>query len=113
MGWTAKKGFSSPQYPDRLWGPHSLLIQWVPGPKSQGREVYHSPLSNAEVNNGGAVPLAAAAAGAARHAARSGRAEVAYEIRVENLLTISPEVVPRIRRSGAGFSLRSLGFTPW
>jgi hypothetical protein len=53
--------FSSPQHADRLWGPPSPPIKWVPGAlspgvKQQGHEADHSPPSNAEVKNGGAIP---------------------------------------------------------
>jgi hypothetical protein len=37
-------------------GPTQPSIQWVPGVKWQGREADHSPPSNAEVKNGGAIP---------------------------------------------------------
>jgi hypothetical protein len=45
---------SSPQRPDRLWGPPSLFIQWVPGNlspgiKREGRESGHSSPTSAEV----------------------------------------------------------------
>jgi hypothetical protein len=43
---------SSPR-PDWLWGPPSFLSNV----KRLGREAHHSPLSSAEINNGGAVPL--------------------------------------------------------
>jgi hypothetical protein len=38
--------FSSPDRPDRLWGPP---IRWVPGVKRPGREVDHSPPTSAKV----------------------------------------------------------------
>jgi hypothetical protein len=64
MGSVSGKGkifFSSPQRPDRLWCPHSLLYNgyWgavSPVVKQPGREADHSPPPNAEVKNGGAVP---------------------------------------------------------
>jgi hypothetical protein len=53
--------FSTPPRPDRLQGPPSLFIQWVPGTlppevKRPGREAYNSPPSSAEVKNGEAIP---------------------------------------------------------
>jgi hypothetical protein len=50
--------FSFPQRADRLWGPPSLISNACVkrGVKQQGREVDHSPLSSAEVKNGGAIP---------------------------------------------------------
>jgi hypothetical protein len=47
--------FSSPR-PDRLSGPPSLLIQWIPGALSLGQngwggEADHSPPSSAKVKN--------------------------------------------------------------
>jgi hypothetical protein len=53
--------FFSPQLPDRLWGPPSLLYNEYRGPLSPGvkrrrREADHSPPSNAEAKNGGAIP---------------------------------------------------------
>jgi hypothetical protein len=39
--------FTSPQRPDRLWGPPSV--------KRQGCEADHSPPSSAEFKNGGAI----------------------------------------------------------
>jgi hypothetical protein len=47
--------FSSPRFPDRLWGPHRPLIQWVPEAlspvvKRPGPEAEHSPSTSAEVN---------------------------------------------------------------
>jgi hypothetical protein len=46
--------FSSPNRPDRLWGPLQTPVQWVPGVvslsvKRQGREADHSPPASAEV----------------------------------------------------------------
>jgi hypothetical protein len=46
--------FSSPPRPDRLWGPPSLLNQWVPrtlnpGIKRPEREADHLPPPSAEV----------------------------------------------------------------
>jgi hypothetical protein len=43
---------STPQRPEGLCGPPSLLFN---GPRP-GHEADHSPLSNAEVKNGGAIP---------------------------------------------------------
>jgi hypothetical protein len=45
---------SSPRRPDRLWGPPSLLSNWVPGVlspgvKRQGRDADHSPPTSADV----------------------------------------------------------------
>jgi hypothetical protein len=52
--------FSSPQRPDRFWGPSSLLSHgyresflWM---KRSVSEADHSPPSSAEVKNGGAIP---------------------------------------------------------
>jgi hypothetical protein len=46
---------SSPNLADRLWGPHSLVLNWYhissPGLKRPGHDVNHSPLSIAEVKN--------------------------------------------------------------
>jgi hypothetical protein len=54
--------FFSPQSPDRLCVSPNLLsnVRWVPGAlspavKRQVREADHSPPSNAEVKNGGAI----------------------------------------------------------
>jgi hypothetical protein len=53
-----KKCFS---IPDRLWGPPSLLCNRFRGyfcdAKRQRREADHSPLSSAEVKNGGAITV--------------------------------------------------------
>jgi hypothetical protein len=72
MGWTARVRFSelakllsSSQRPYRLWGPPSVLYNEYevggggifPGVKRPGREAGHSPPSNAEVKNGGTIPL--------------------------------------------------------
>jgi hypothetical protein len=51
----------SPQRPGRPWGPPCLISNgywgdFSPGIKRLGREVDHSPLSSAEVKNGGAMP---------------------------------------------------------
>jgi hypothetical protein len=46
---------SSPQRPDRLWGPPSLLSNGHGGPFSGGK-ADHSPPSRAEVKNGGTLP---------------------------------------------------------
>jgi hypothetical protein len=46
--------FCTPQRPDRIWGPPSLLALW-PGIKPPGREADQSPPSNAEVGNSGAI----------------------------------------------------------
>jgi hypothetical protein len=50
--------FSSPQLPDRLWGPPSLLSEryFSLGVMRQGREADHSPPSTSEVNSDGAIP---------------------------------------------------------
>jgi hypothetical protein len=47
--------FSSPPGLDRIWGPPSLLLQWVRGSlslgaKRPGCEADHSPPSSADVN---------------------------------------------------------------
>jgi hypothetical protein len=52
---------SSPQRSHTGAGAHQPPLQWVPeflfsGIKRPGREVDHSPPSNAEVKNGGAIP---------------------------------------------------------
>jgi hypothetical protein len=50
----------SPQCPDRLWGPPSVLCNWYGGGGlfRPGCEANHSPPSNAEFENGGAtLPL--------------------------------------------------------
>jgi hypothetical protein len=56
-----KSWFSTPQSPDRLWGPPSLLYNGYRGSslgvKRPGREADHSLPSSAEVKNGGAIPL--------------------------------------------------------
>jgi hypothetical protein len=68
MGWKAgvrflaeEELFSSPQRPDRLWGDAQRLMKWVNGAaspeiKRKGREADHSPLSSAEIENGGRIP---------------------------------------------------------
>ena len=47
--------FSSPKYPDLLWGPPSLLINgyrgYFPGIKRPGRDYRHSPPSSVEIKN--------------------------------------------------------------
>jgi len=53
---TGRKFFSSPLFPDRLWGSTQPFIQWVPGnpPPGAKRPVYeadHSPQSSAEDKN--------------------------------------------------------------
>jgi hypothetical protein len=48
---------SSPQCPDRLWGPPSGGEALPPGVKRPGREADHSPPSSAEFKSGGAIPL--------------------------------------------------------
>jgi hypothetical protein len=55
-----KKFFFTPQHPDRLWSPRSLLSNGM-GALSQGikqpkREADHSAPSSADVKNGGAIP---------------------------------------------------------
>jgi hypothetical protein len=57
-----KRLFSSPQRPELLSGPTSLLSNgyqglFSPGVKRSGREGDHSPLCNVEVKNDGAVLL--------------------------------------------------------
>jgi hypothetical protein len=51
--------FSSPQRPDRLWGPPSLLYSGyrdcLSGLKRQGREAHHSSPSSTKVKKGGAI----------------------------------------------------------
>jgi hypothetical protein len=68
-GWTAgvrfpagARPFSSPQSPDELWGPPSLLYNGYPGRfgrgggvKRPGREADHAPPYSAEVKNGGTI----------------------------------------------------------
>jgi hypothetical protein len=49
-----KRFFSSPQNPDRLWSPHSLLSSAVRRP---GHEGDHSSPSLMEDKNDGAIPL--------------------------------------------------------
>jgi hypothetical protein len=48
-----KRFFSSPERPDRLWGPSSFLFNGYgvlsPGVKQPGRDIYHSPPSIADV----------------------------------------------------------------
>ena len=41
----------SPKYPEQLWGPPTLLFSGYLGIKRTGREVHHSPPSNAEIKN--------------------------------------------------------------
>jgi hypothetical protein len=53
--------FSSSQRPDRFWGPPNLLSNGYrcvifPGVKRPRREADHSPPSNVEVKNSGAIP---------------------------------------------------------
>jgi hypothetical protein len=53
--------FSSPQRPDQLWCPPTLLSNWYcglfpQGVKRPGREADHSPPSSADIKNGGAIP---------------------------------------------------------
>jgi hypothetical protein len=54
------RSFSSPQRPDRLRGPTSLLSNGYrglfPGVKRPGREADHSPPTSVEVKNGGSIP---------------------------------------------------------
>jgi hypothetical protein len=50
-----KRFFSSPQHPDELWGPPSLLFNGYQGVMQQAREAEHLPPSGAEVKNGGAI----------------------------------------------------------
>jgi hypothetical protein len=57
---SGKRFYSTPQRPDRLWAHPSTSPMGTggsfPGGKAAGREADHSPLSSAEVKNGGAVP---------------------------------------------------------
>jgi hypothetical protein len=66
-GWTARvrfpagaRFFSSLQCSDRFWGPPTLLSNGYrrlnPRVKREWREADHSPLSSAEVKNGGIIP---------------------------------------------------------
>jgi hypothetical protein len=52
--------FSSLQYPDRLWGPPSLLSSGTGDDslrvKRPGREADHSLPSSGEIKNSGAIP---------------------------------------------------------
>jgi hypothetical protein len=53
--------FSSPQRPDRLWGPPNFLSYgyrrlFPRGLNRQRREADYSPPSNGEVKNDGAIP---------------------------------------------------------
>jgi hypothetical protein len=55
-----KAFFSTPQRPDRFWGPLNLLFNGYrgtlsPGVKRPERETDHSPPTNAEVKNGGDI----------------------------------------------------------
>jgi hypothetical protein len=57
----SKRFFSTPQRPDRPWGPSSLLFNGSrgalsPGLKSPGREADHSPLSSVGDKNGDGIP---------------------------------------------------------
>jgi hypothetical protein len=49
------------KYLCRLWGPHSLLLNWyggfIPGVKRPGREFDHSPSSGAKAAMSGAISL--------------------------------------------------------
>jgi hypothetical protein len=55
-----KKFFSTSHHPERFWVPPSLALNGYggsfPGAKRQGRESDHSPPSNAEAKNSGAIP---------------------------------------------------------
>jgi hypothetical protein len=46
-----KRYLSSPQRPDRFWGP----IQWAPGVEWPERQADSSPPSNVKFKNGGAI----------------------------------------------------------
>jgi len=52
---SGKRFLSSPKYPDRLWGPPSLLFNRyrgsVPAEKRSGRDIDHSPPYSTEVKN--------------------------------------------------------------
>jgi hypothetical protein len=50
-----KRFLSSPQRPDRLWDPPSLLSNCSLGGKAPGIWSYHSPSSSVEVKNGAAI----------------------------------------------------------
>jgi hypothetical protein len=57
-----KRFFSSPQRPEKFWGPSSLIsngYRWVvfARVKRSERESDHSPPSSAEVKNSGAIPI--------------------------------------------------------
>jgi hypothetical protein len=53
---TRSRLFSSPQRPDQLWGPPSLLYSGYPAVRRPERETDHLSPSSAEVKNGGVVP---------------------------------------------------------
>jgi hypothetical protein len=58
-GWLRGRLFSSPQRPDRLWGPLSLLWEGYPGIYPRGKAAGTSSwslTSGEEVKNGGVIP---------------------------------------------------------
>jgi hypothetical protein len=67
MGWITEelgfrfsagaRDFSLLQYPDQLWGPHTLLPNGYLGVKWHRCEANHSLPSSADITNGGDIPL--------------------------------------------------------
>jgi hypothetical protein len=51
----SKRLFSSPQHPDQLWRPWSLLLKWYQRVKWPEHEADHSPPFRDKVMNGGAT----------------------------------------------------------